>query len=63
MQRDTKNFPSRRPTDLAMLNVKKLEALLKIDQKTIYRRHSRITERVSALGLSEKPTELVEREL
>lgn len=26
-----------RPTDIAMLNVKELEAFLKIDQKTIYR--------------------------
>ena len=37
MQRDTKNFANRGSTELAMLNVRDLEAFLKIDQKTIYR--------------------------
>jgi excisionase family DNA binding protein len=37
MLRDTKNFANRRRTDFAMLTVRDLEALLKIDQKTIYR--------------------------
>ena len=37
MQRDTKHFANRGSTELAMLNVRDLEAFLKIDQKTIYR--------------------------
>ena len=37
MQRETKNFVNRKSTDLAMLTVRDLETLLKIDQKTIYR--------------------------
>ena len=37
MRREAKNESEAVPLDVAILNVKELEAFLKIDQKTIYR--------------------------